>query len=150
MHFRDWMFFNNDLSGLEILSPNLDTLKMMKEYEMDFVVKGFKNTKEFLMFNKLRIKYGTYKMLYTVRCLGNEVVVTALNALANKEQLPTSEEVSKSAEMYRLTKIDNNSEKRILERERYKRLSEKYYIILHRKILRLIKQHRVDMLLLSI
>ena len=136
LHFKDWMFFNNELTGLEILSPKLDTLKMMKDYDLNFVVKGFKNPKEYLMFDKLRVKYGTYSMLYASRCVGNELIVDAINALANNDKLPSSEEIKESIEKNRLTKINNTiSEKKILEKERYKRLSEKYSIIIHRKII---------------
>lgn len=147
IHYKDWMFLNNDLTHIEILPPKLETLTIMKQYEMCFVVKGFKSPYEFSIYDKIRFKHGFYSMMYASRCFGSDIMMQAFNALANDQPMPSHEEVCDAIKDNRLVDIKSNKEEqKIKERMKYKHLSEKYSVILHRKIYRLIKQKRVELL----
>lgn len=144
-HHKDWMFFDNEISNIEILEPTIDNLQLMTNYNYTFVVKGFKSLTEFTYFNKIRYKYGVATMMYATRCMGNDIIAEAISNMINNEQLPSHEEIKQSIENNRLTTItNNNSEQKVKEKLKYQKLSEKYSIIWHRRIFELIKQHRVE------
>ena len=146
-HYKDWMFINNDITNVEILSPDISTIKMMIQYDMKFVVKGFKSPLEYSIYNNIRFKHGFYHMMYASRCVGNNLIFQAINSLANNQPLPSQEEVCDAIEKNRLVNIKSDKEEKyIKERIKYKYLSEKYSVILHRKIQKLIKQNRVTIL----
>ena len=147
IHRKDCMFLNNDLTYIEILPPKLETLTMMKQYEMCFVVKGFISPLEYSIYDRLRFKHGFYSMMYASRCVGSDIMMQAFNALVNDQPMPSHEDVCDAIEDNRLVHIKSDKEEqRIKERIKYKHLSEKYSVILHRKIYRLIKQKRVELL----
>ena len=142
IHYKDWMFLNNDLTHIEILPPKLETLTMMKQYNMCFVVKGFKTPFEHSIYERLRFKHGFYSMMYASRRAGINILMKALNSLANDEPMPSQEEINTAIENNNLTNISNEKEeKQVKERIKYKQLSEKYSIILHRKAFQLITQN---------
>ena len=86
-------------------------------------------------------------MMYASRCVGNNLIFQAINSLANNQPLPSQEEVCDAIEKNRLVNIKSDKEEKyIKERIKYKYLSEKYSVILHRKIQKLIKQNRVTIL----
>ena len=146
-HYKDWMFINNDITNVEILSPDISTIKMMIQYDMKFVVKGFKSPSEYSIYNNIRFKHGFYQMMYASRCVGNNLIFQAINSLANNQPLPSQEEVCDAIEKNRLVNIKSDKEEKyIKERIKYKYLSEKYSVILHRKIYKLIKQKRIELL----
>ena len=146
-HYKDWMFLNNDLTHIEILKPDISTLHIMKQYGMCFVVKGFMSPSEFSVYDRIRFKHGFYSMMYASRCVGSDIMMQAFNALANDQPMPSHEEVCDAIEDNRLVHIKSDKEEqRIKERIKYKHMSEKYSVILHRKIYRLIKQKRVELL----
>ena len=107
-------------------------------------VKGFKTPFEHSIYERLRFKHGFYSMMYASRRAGINILMKALNSLANDEPMPSQEEINTAIENNNLTNISNKKEeKQVKERIKYKQLSEKYSIILHRKVFQLITQNRV-------
>lgn len=146
-HYKDWMFTDIHTSRIEILSPTLDSLNMMKEYNMLWVVKGFRNPLEFKIFDYLRVEQGVNSMMFASRSLGSALMYKAITSLLYNEPMPSTQEVEESAEESRLISVvDEQSEKRIKEREKYRKLYEKYSRILYKKINRLFRQGRVEYL----
>lgn len=146
-HYKDWMFTDIHTSRIEILSPTLDSLNMMKEYNMLWVVKGFRNPLEFKIFDYLRVEQGVNSMMFASRSLGSGIMYKAITSLLYNEPMPSTQEVEESAEESRLISVvDEQSEKRIKEREKYRKLYEKYSRILYKKINRLFRQGRVHYL----
>ena len=146
-HYKDWMFTDIHISRIEILSPTLDNLIMMKEYNMLWVVKGFRNPLEFKIFDYLRVEQGVNSMMFASRSLGSGIMLKAITAMLNNESMPSKQEVEEAAEDSRLISVvDEQSEKRIKEREKYRRLYEKYSRILYKKINCLFRQGRVEYL----
>ncbi len=145
--FKDWMFFNNEGTQIEILKPTLDALEMMQKYGLCFVVKGFRNLIEFEKFNKIRIEYGMSTMMLASRCLGSSFMSNAFVSCMNQEPMPDDDEIIAEIENNRFLSIRNEKEeKRIKEREYYRRRVEKYSFLFHRMIYNLIKQGRVERL----
>jgi hypothetical protein len=146
-NYHYWMFTDSDVSRVEILPPTLDNLNLMKESHLWWVVKGFKNPLEFKVLDNLRVEQGVNSMMYASRSVGNELIFRAINAMLNEEPLPSKTEIDQYVEANKFIPVmDAKSEKRIKEREHYKRLYEKYSILLHRRIFHLIKQGRVGLI----
>ena len=146
-NYKNWMFFDNDLTQIEILPPKLETLEMMKKYDLSFVVKGFKNIVEYSKWERIRLKFGMATALLLTRCFSEKFLVNTLTSFANNEPLPDSYEIKKEVENNSLLTITSDTdEKRILERDRYAREYRKYSLIFHREVVKLIKQKRLERL----
>ena len=146
-HYKDWIFTDIHISRIEILSPTLDSLIMMKEYNMLWVVKGFRNPLEFKIFDYLRVEHGVSSMMFASRSLGSGIMLKTITSMLNNQPMPSTQEVEEAAEESRLISVvDEQSEKRIKEREKYRKLYEKYSRILYKKINRLFRQGRVEYL----
>ena len=146
-HYKYWMFTDIYISRVEILPPTLDNLNMMKEHNMLWVVKGFNNPLEFKIFDYLRVEHGVSSMMFASRSLGSGIMLKAITSMLNNEPMPSKQEVEEAAEDSRLIPVvDEQSEKRIKEREKYRKLYEKYSRILYKKINRLFRQGRVEYL----
>lgn len=146
-HYKDWMFTDIHISRIEILSPTLDNLIMMTEHNMLWVVKGFNNPLEFKIFDYLRVEHGVSSMMFASRSLGSGIMYKAITSLLYNEPMPSTQEVEEAAEeSRRISIVDEQSEKRIKEREKYRRLYEKYSRILYKKINCLFRQGRVEYL----
>ena len=146
-HYKDWIFTDIHISRIEILSPTLDNLNMMKEHNMLWVVKGFYNPLEFKIFDHLRVEHGVSSMMFASRSLGLGIMLKAITSMLNDEPMPSKQEVEEAAEESRLISVvDEQSEKRIKEREKYRRLYEKYSRILYKKVNCLFRQGRVEYL----
>lgn len=143
-HYRDWMFFDNELINIEIASPTLDNIEMMKRFGLEYVVKGFKSLLEYRRFDKIRIGYGVSTMMFISRCVGNKFIVSVLTDFMNGESLPSKDEIESEIDDHRLTDMnDSVSVKSMKEREMWKLKRERYSVIFHRMIFKLIKQGRV-------
>lgn len=146
-HCKDWMFTDIYISRIEILSPTLDNLNIMKEYNMLWVVKGFRNPLEFKIFDYLRVEQGVNSMMFASRSLGSGIMYKAITSFLYNEPMPSTQEIEKAVEDNKfLPVVDEQSEKRIKEREKYRKLYEKYSRILYKKINRLFRQGRVEYL----
>lgn len=146
-HYKDWLFLDSEMGMMEILPPTLDNLNLMREYSLFFILKGFKNPLEYNVWNKLRINHGFCSMMYASRSVSLNLILDALNSMINDQPLPSRQQVRQSVEENRLTTIgDNNSERKVMEREKYRKLYNKYSLILHRYVVGLIKQGRLEML----
>ena len=143
-HYKDWMFFDNDLVNIEIASPTLDNIEMMKRLGLDYVVKGFRGLLEYRRYDHIRIEYGVSTMMFISRCVGNKFIASALTNFMNGESLPSKEEIDSEIDDHRLTDMnDDIAVKRMNEREMWKRKNARYSVIVHRMIYKLIKQRRV-------
>ena len=146
-HYHDWMFFNKELTQLEILEPTIGNLEMMQDFKLTYVVKGFRHPIEFSFYNKFRIKYGMAALMLSTRCLGPGIFVKAISAMANNKSLPSDQEIKEEIENNRLLSIvSKKDEQRIIERERYKRLHQKYFLMFQRLVCKLFKQGRIETL----
>lgn len=146
-HYKDWMFTDIHMSRIEILSPTLDNLNMMKEHNMLWVVKGFRNPLEFKIFDHLRVEHGVSSMMFASRSLGSDIMLKAITSMLNNEPMPSKQEVEEAAEDSRfIPVVDGQSEKRIKEREKYRKLYAKYSSILYKKVNCLFRQGRVEYL----
>lgn len=146
-HYHDWMFFDCNLTQLEILEPTLGNLELMQNFKLTYVVKGFRHPIEFSFYNKFRIKYGMATLMLSTRCLGPDIFVKAISAMANNESLPSDQEIKEEIENNRLLPIvSKKDEQRIIERERYIRLRKKYFLMFQRLIYKLYRQRRVETL----
>ena len=126
-----WMFFDNDSSHIEIMEPTLDNLTMMKEYKYILVVKGFKSMMEYKDWDRIRFKQGFYSMMYASRCLDPNFMADTITKMLNKEPMPNAEETKNAFEGNRFVIVENAAiEKRILERDKYRRLFNKYTFIM--------------------
>lgn len=147
-HYKDWMFFDNDLVNIEIATPTLENIEMMKRLGLDYVVKGFKSLLEYRRYDHIRIKYGVSTAMFISRCVGNQFIASALTDFLNGESLPSKNEIDSEIDEHRLTDMDDViAVKRMKEREMWKRKNEIYSVIVHRMIYELIKQGRVEPLL---
>lgn len=143
-HYKDWMFFDNDLVNIEIASPTLDNIEMMKRLGLDYVVKGFRSLLEYRRYDHIRIEYGVSTMMFISRCVGNKFIASALTDFMNGESLPSKDEIDSEIDDHRLTDMnDDIAVKRMNEREMWKRKNARYSVIVHRMIYKLIKQRRV-------
>ena len=144
IHYRDWMFFDNELVNIEIAKPTLENIEMMKRLGLDYVVKGFKNFVEYRRFDRIRIEYGVSTMMFISRCVGNKFIASALTDFMNGESLPSKDEIDSEIDDHRLTDMnDDIAVKRMNEREMWKRKNALYSVIIHRMMYDLIKQGRV-------
>jgi hypothetical protein len=146
-NYKDWMFLDNDFTHIEILPPTLENLEMMQEFGLTYVIKGFRNIVEYSRWDHLRFKFGISSLFLATRCLGNQFMSDAIVSFFNSEPLPNSGEIAQEIENNRLLPITNpKEEKRIIEREYYLREYRKYSIIIHRELVKLIKQNRLERL----
>ena len=145
-HLKDWMFVNNELTSVEILPPTLDNITMMKEYNNTFVLKGFKSLVEYERMENIRFKHGFYSMMFLSRSMSNGFIINALTSMMNEQPLPSSEEVEQDINDNMFKIVDEKEEKRINEKIKYKKLYQKYSILLHRQIMKMIKQNRIELL----
>lgn len=146
-NYKNWMFVNNDFTQIEILPPTLDVLKMMSDYGLTNVIKGFRNIVEYTEWDNLRYYFGTTSIFLMTRCLGTQFVSNALVSFMNNEPLPDSEDINREIENNRIILVsDKKEEKRIREREYYLKEYQRYSRVIHRKMYKLIKQGRVSSL----
>ena len=146
LHYHDWMFTDSSISRVEILPPTLDNINLMRNYNLLWVVKGFKNPTEFNIWNTLRFNQGFHAMMYASKSVGTDLIYQAINSMVNGQPLPSKREVDQSIEDNRLIKVEDEiSEKLIREREKYRRLYMKFTVQLRREFHSLIKQHRVQL-----
>ena len=150
-----WMFFNNELTNIEILVPDLDTINQMKKCGLIFVIKKIKSPYEFKILDNLRFHLGFYTMMYASKCVGSQLMVNAFVSFVNNSSFPSQDEIQNSIVKNNLvcinqndnaTKIIEKEKEKIKQREKYKKLSEKYFLLTHRKIQKIIKQNRVTIL----
>lgn len=150
-----WMFFDNELTNIEILFPDLETINQMKKHGLVFVVKKIKSPCEFKILDKLRYHLGFYTMMYFSKCVESQLMVNAFVSFINNSHFPSQDEIQKSIIKNKLVCINqNDNATKIIEKEKektkqiekYKKLREKYFLLTHRKIQKIIKQNRVTIL----
>lgn len=150
-----WMFFDNELTNIEILFPDLETINQMKKHGLVFVVKKIKSPCEFKILDKLRYHLGFYTMMYFSKCVESQLMVNAFVSFINNSHFPSQDEIQKSIIKNKLVCINqNDNATKIIEKEKekrkqiekYKKLREKYFLLTHRKIQKFIKQNRVTIL----
>ena len=146
-HFKDWMFISRDMVDVEILSPTLSNLEMMKEYNMAFVVKGFNSPMEYIKYDNLRFRHGFYGAMYATKsldCMDCDLMHRAVESMACNCSFPEDKDIKRSIEDNMLNFVKDEDVKKINERDKYKRLLSKYSDLLYRGIYRLIKKRRVS------
>lgn len=147
LYRKYWMFTNPSMDRVEILPPTLQNLTLMREGNLCWVIKGFKNKFEYRTWERIRVKHGFCSMMYVSRSVGSALMFKAISAMLNNQPLPSKEEVDQEIEKNRLIPIkDNISEERVKEREKYKRLYEKWTKKAQYNFSKLLKQFRVKVL----
>ena len=150
-----WMFFNNELTNIEILIPDLETINQMRKYGLIFVIKKIKSPCEFKILDNLRFHLGFYTMMYASKCVGSQLMANAFVSFVNNSPFPSQDEIQNSIVKNNLvcinqnenaTKIIEKEKEKVKQKEKYKKLSEKYFLLTHRKIQKIIKQNRVTIL----
>lgn len=142
-----WLFFDNDLMSFEILKPTIDNIKLMTDYNCCFVVRGFKNIREFEYIDRFRFKFGFYGMMFFTRCVSNEFIENSLTSFINNEKMPTNNDIQKELKNNSFKLVNTPfEEKRIEERNKYEKLYNLYLLKIHRLVYVLIKQGRVNTL----
>lgn len=146
-HYKDWMFFDNDMYNVEILPPSIDNLKLMSDFNLCFVVKGFTSLVEYNYANKLRVKHGITMCTYMTTLVGANFIASSLENYFNQNIFPSDSEIKKE--------VDNNffieikDEHSIKKHNTRKYLLKKYKFLtvkLHKYISQLIKEKRVEKL----
>lgn len=152
---RYWIFFNNELTNIEILIPDLETINQMRKYGLIFVIKKIKSPCEFKILDNLRFHLGFYTMMYASKCVGSQLMANAFVSFVNNSPFPSQDEIQNSIVKNNLvcinqkdnaTKIIEKEKEKIKQREKYKKLSGKYFLLTHRKIQKILKQNRVTIL----
>lgn len=146
-HFNDWMFFDNDLINIEIAKPTLTNIEMMKNFGLDYVVKGFTGPMEYQMFDHIRIKHGIASMMYITRCVSNSFIASTLEGFLNDGVLPQKSFIDKEIDSHRLTDMnDNNAVRKMKERKIWNKRFQHYSVMLKKMIYKLILKKRVHVL----
>ena len=99
---KGWMFFDHDITEVEILEPTIENLSLMREYNFIFVVKGFLYPGEFSYLNHIRYRYGLAKIMFLSRSVSTDIMVQAIESLAGQGHLPTKKEIDEDKERNRL------------------------------------------------
>ena len=150
-----WMFFDNELTNIEIIIPDLETINQMKKHGLIFVVKKIKSPCEFKILDKLRYHLDFYTMMYASKCVGSQLMVNAFISFINNSPFPSQDEIQNSIVKNKLvciskndnaTNIIENEKEKLKQIEKYKKLRDKYFLLTHRKIQKIIKQNRVTIL----
>lgn len=144
---KTWMFLDNDIKQIEIIEPTIENLKMMKDFKMHFVVKGFNSLHEYLKYEKLRIDYGVATMMVVSKYIGAQTMFNAILATVNNTELPSNEEVQ-----YNIKKnvfIDVKEEeglKRLLIRKNLENKLDKLTFRVKKEIVYLVRKKRLTIL----
>ena len=151
IHWKDWMFFNKDMTQIEILPPTLQNLELMYQFGLVYTVKGFLSPVEFSFFNNFRVRYGMAAMMLSIRSIGTKLFAKAITSMLNSDPLPDDEEILEEVNNNRLTEIvSDKDEQRIIEREYYYHLRRKYLRVFIGIVCRLYRHRRVHPLIISI
>ena len=114
-HF--WMFFDEHLDHVEVLTPTLETLEDLRHDGMIYAVKGFVSYREFKTIDELRYKYCMASYNFTTRCIGNGLFLKAFEAMMHNEAYPSDKEVQNEIEKNRLRVIETDEDaNKIIER----------------------------------
>lgn len=147
MNYKDlWMFFNQSLTQIDIFSPTLDNLKMMSDYGLTLVVKGFNSFSEYKYFDNLRVRYGTSAMMCAYYDNCKEVMEKAFISYCDGEPLPTKEEVEEIINKNKLKDVDDVYMKRKAMRDFYYKKVLKYQKKVWNAVGYLLSQKRIEKL----
>lgn len=82
-NYKSWLFTNDDCSQFEILTPTLDNLMLMREFNLTKAVKGFSSPSSYARLRKLCMKYDIYSASFVCMCIGAEDMSYAISDLMN-------------------------------------------------------------------